>query len=123
MANEKKMDESAYGSLVKEVTAVGELLRTHQDEKQAVMDEFDKEKIRFRQGKISKKAVLSSVKKVNKELASLDRAIRKDIAGVAKIANQIRHFTSKQSPRSLRAKLSGVHSGGHSSAKKHRRKK
>lgn len=108
MAQEKKIDELAFGMLVKELTAFGELIRTNQDEKQTAMDDFDKERERFRTGKISKKALASSAKKVNKELSRLDRAIRQDIANTAKVANQIKLFTAKESPKTFRASLSGI---------------
>ena len=90
MAQEKHMNESAYGSIVKEATSLGELIRTHQDEKQAAMDEFDKERQRYKSGKISKKALGASVKKINKELKRLDQLIKKDISLINKkfIRNQ-----------------------------------
>ncbi|MEK6843977.1 MAG: hypothetical protein AABX83_00975 [Nanoarchaeota archaeon] len=108
MAREKHMDESAYESIVKEINAFGELVRTHQDEKQAAMDQFDKERDRYHAGKISKKALASSVQKINKELKRLDALIRKDISNLTKTMQQGRKFVVKQAPRSLRVSLSGI---------------
>src|SRR3989344_890937 len=102
MATEKKMDESAFGAIAKEITAYGELIRTNQDEKQAAMDEFDKEKKRYRMGKISKKALISSSKKVNKEISRLDKSIRKDIFRLSKVSQQAKKFAKRQAPKSFR---------------------
>jgi len=120
MAIEKKMDESDFSEIVKEVTAVGEMIRTHQDEKQSVMNDFVREKDRYRKGKISKKALDSSAKKVNKELSKIDHAIRKDIRSLASVANQTKKFAAKQAPRTFRASVSGV--SGSAGKKKHHRK-
>lgn len=111
MASEKKLDETAFGAIAKEITAFGELVRTHQDEKQAAMDEFDKERERYHIGKISKKALISSVTKINKELKRIDNLIRKDISNLVKTTQQARKFGLKQTPRSFRVSLSGIKSG------------
>ncbi len=111
MATEKKMDEGAFEAIVKEVSAFGELIRTHQDEKQSALDDFDTERDRYKAGKISKRALASSVIKVNKELKKLDFALRKDISNLAKATYQARNFALKQAPRSFRATMSGIKSG------------
>ncbi|MBI2449459.1 hypothetical protein HYV49_04135 [Candidatus Pacearchaeota archaeon] len=110
MATEKKLDETAFGAIVKEITAFGEMIRTHQDEKQAAMDEFDKERERYHVGKISKKALVSSVRKVNRELKRLDNLIRKDISNLVKTNNQAKGFALKQAPRSFKVAMSGISS-------------
>ncbi|MEK6894463.1 MAG: hypothetical protein AABX10_03290 [Nanoarchaeota archaeon] len=108
MANEKKMDQKAFNSIVKEVTAVGEMIRTHQDEKQSVMDNFMIEKKNYHAGRISKKALNSSASKVNKELYNMDLAIRKQILNLSKVATQAKSFATKQHPRSFKASITGI---------------
>ncbi len=122
MATEKHMDETAYGAIVKEVTSLGELIRTHQDEKQAAMDEFDKERKRYHSGKISRKALASSVKKINKELKRLDNLIRRDVSSLVKTTHQARKFALRQAPKLLRAKMTGISSSGNK-ARHHKRKR
>lgn len=122
MTKEKQMDESAYGAIIKEVTSLGELIRTHQDEKQAAMNEFDRERKRYHSGKISRKALASSVKKVNKELKRLDSLIRKDISSLVKTTHQTKRFALKQSPRHLKAKMTGV-SSSEKKIRHHRKKR
>ncbi len=100
----KKMDESSYAKIVKEVNAVGEVIRTCQDEKQAVVDDFAKEKNRYSAGKISKKTLDSSAKKSNKELAELDKKIRSSIKKISDLSSRIRKFAVKQSPKAIRVK-------------------
>ncbi len=63
MALVKKMNESAFAQILKEFHALGELIRARQDEKQAIIDQFDSESKRFYFGKISEKALESSIKK------------------------------------------------------------
>lgn len=108
MAKAKKMNESAFAKVVKEINAVGELIRTHQDEKQVVMDDFKREKRRFSSGKISKKTLASSAKKTNKELKVLDRDIRRAIGRVGTVSNQAKKFAARQKPKTIRASTAGV---------------
>ncbi len=108
MAQTKKMDESAFAKIVKEFNAVGELIRARQDEKQAIIDQFRSESKRFFFGKISERTLASSVGKTNKELQKLDGEIRVQIAKAGDLANQARKFISAQSPKTFRAKISGV---------------
>jgi hypothetical protein len=105
MATEKRMDESEYAKIVKELAACGELIRTHQDEKQAALNEFDRELERFKSGKISQKALASSVRKVNTELSKLDRNLRNDIRRVASVANRARSMANRQAPRHIRVSM------------------
>jgi hypothetical protein len=122
MGKEKHMDESAFAKIVKEFNAVGELIRARQDEKQAIMDEFDNESKRFYFGKISEKTLASSAKKTNNELQKLDDQIRTAIANAADLANQAKKFAAAQSPRSFKATLTGVVSSGSKSRRKGKRR-
>jgi hypothetical protein len=105
MATEKRMDESEFAKIVKELAACGELIRTHQDEKQAALNEFDKELERFKSGKLSQKALASSVRKVNSELSKLDRNLRNDIRRVASVSNRARAMANRQAPRHIRVSM------------------
>ena len=108
MADTKKMDEAKFSKVVKELTAFGELIRTRQDEKQSVLNEFEKEKKRFKSGKISKKAFASSVKKVNKELSKLDVAIKHNILQERRITNKIKVIAINQAPKKFRVTMTGI---------------
>ena len=111
-AKTKKMDESAFAQIVKEFNAFGELIRARQDEKQAVIDEFNSESKRFYFGRISEKTLASSAAKTNRELRRLDEQIRATIEKAGDLAAQARKFASAQSPKSFKAILSGVVSSG-----------
>jgi len=111
-AKTKKMDESTFAQIVKEFNAFGELIRARQDEKQAVIDEFNSESKRFYFGRISEKTLASSAAKTNKELRRLDEQIRATIEKAGDLAAQARKFASAQSPKSFKAILSGVVSSG-----------
>ena len=108
MAKTKRMNESAFAKIVREANAVGETIRTYQDEKQSVMNDFIREKKRFANGKISRATLASSAKKTNKEIKVLDKDIRKAIEKVGAIANQAKKFVSRQRPKTIKASLAGV---------------
>ncbi len=98
----KKMNESSFAKIVKELNANAELIRTRQDEKQAVLNDFDKEKNRYKTGKISEKALESSVIKTNKELKKIDESVRSSMRNVNALTMQARRVVSKQSPKTMR---------------------
>jgi hypothetical protein len=123
MVQTKKMNESFFANILKEFNAVGELIRARQDEKQAVIDEFNSESKRFFFGKISERALASSVKKTNKEFQRLDGSIREAIAKAGNLATQARKFVSAQSPKTFKATLSGISGEGKKKVKKKRVKK
>ena len=125
MAQVKRMNEAFFAQLLKDFTVVGELVRARQEEKQGILDEFDAESKRFFFGKISEKALASSVKKTNAELARLDSEIRKAISRAKGLSDRARKLTADQAPVSFRATLSGIVSSAGKTVKKKkvRRKK
>ena len=108
MAKAKMMNENSFAKMVKELNALGELIRTRQEEKQAVIDEFDKERARFRTGKISENTMKSSSAKANREFSRINKDIRIAIFKSNKLGTIIREFIGNQSPKSFVAKVSGV---------------
>ena len=122
MVQAKHMNEESFSKILKELNVAGELVRARQDEKQGLLDEFDAECKRFFFGKISERALASSVKKTNKELARLDKEIRQNISKARVAGDRASKLVSAQAPISYRATLSGI-SGGKSNKKKaHKRK-
>lgn len=120
MVRAKKMGEEAFARIHKDLTTVGELIRARQEEKQGLLNEFAAESKRFFFGKISEKALASSVKKTNKELKRLDKGIRDSISRVKKLSDAAKSLVAKQAPMGYKATLSGI-SGG--KAKKVSKKK
>ena len=108
MAKSKKMDETYFANFLKETTVFGELIRARQDEKQSLMDEFDRESKRFHFGKISEKALSASVEKTNKEINRIDREIKSYMKKGNTNLQKAMKFVNDQEPRSLKATLSGV---------------
>jgi len=111
MAQTKKMNLSFFVEIQKDLTASGELIRARQDEKQALMNEFDKECKRFFFGKISERALASSVKKTNLELKRLDKSIRDTMSRARNISMREMVLVSAQAPISYKATLSGIVGG------------
>jgi hypothetical protein len=123
MVQAKMMNESAFEKLTKEFGALGELIRTRQDEKQAVLNEFDKERERYKTGKISENTLASSVKKTNLELIKLDKAIREIIQKSVSLAGRMNVFLRNQQPKVFRAKESGIFLQGGAKKKTMKKKK
>jgi len=111
MAQTRKMNESFFAQFLKEFNVVGELIRARQDEKQGLLDEFDSECKRFFFGKISEKALVSSVKKTNEELQRLDSEIRRNITRARGLSNRAARLATAQAPIVYRATLSGIVGG------------
>ena len=120
MAIEKKMDESDFGKVVKEINAFGEVIRSRQDQKQIIMDDFKKERARYKAGKIPKKTLISSVPRVRKELKRLNKDIKKNIRALQRVANHAKEFAARQDPKQFIVAPSGITLGG--KKKTHRRK-
>lgn len=108
MAQSKKMNEARFAKLIKELDSVGELILTKQNEKQSVMDDFEKERARYSKGQISEATLSSSAKKVNVELLRLDKGIREAIVKVGKISVNAKEFAKNQSPKVFRASVSRI---------------
>jgi len=89
----------------------GELVRARQEEKQGLLDDFDSECKRFFFGKISEKALASSVKKTNAELQRLDRDLRTNIAKSRRASEKATTLVLAQAPVRYRATLSGIVGG------------
>ena len=123
MVKVKMMNEELFAKTLKEFNVAGELLRAREEEKQGLLDEFDKECKRFFFGKISEKALASSVKKTNDELHRLDNEIRMNMGKARHAANRASGIISAQAPVHYRATLSGLSGGGEKKAKKRGHKK
>jgi len=111
MAQTKKMNESFFVKMQKDLTVAGELIRARQDEKQALLDEFNAECKRFFFGKISERALASSVKKTNQELKRLDNSIKNTIKKARQISTRELKLISNQAPINFKATLSGIVGG------------
>lgn len=115
------MNEEFFAKTLKEFNVAGELVRSRQEEKQGLLDEFDTECKRFFFGKISRRSLQSSVDKTNKELHRLDSEIRENIQKAHSAGNKASTLVSAQAPVGFRATMSGI-SGGQGK-KKHRSKR
>lgn len=124
MVKVRMMNEELFAKTLKEFNVAGETVRARQEEKQGLLDDFDSECKRFFYGKISERALISSVNKTNKELHRLDSEIRFNMRKAHSAGNRAMHIISAQAPVVYRATLSGL-VGGEASKKKrrHRRRK
>lgn len=111
MVQTKKMNEAFFAKLQKELTVAGELIRSRQEEKQGLLDEFDQECKRFFFGKISQRSLMSSVKKTNKELQRLDKNIREAIRKARSVSMKTATLVGHQAPIGYRATISGIIGG------------
>ena len=117
------MNEEFFAKTLKEFNVAGELVRARQEEKQGLLDEFDEECRRFFFGKISEKALTSSVKKTNDELHRLDNEIGQNMSKARSAGDRASKLISAQAPVHYRATLSGLSGGGKSVKKKGKKRK
>ena len=120
MATEKEMNQSNFIKIAKEINAFAEVIRSRQDQKQVIIDDFNKERKRYQSGKISKKTLISSVPRVRKELKRLNDEIQKNIGALNKTADRAKLFASRQVPKNFRVAVSGITLSG-TRKKKHRK--
>ena len=123
MVQSKKINMSTFAGILEKVNSQGELIRSKQDQKQAVIDQFEREKQRYRKGKISQAALASSVRITNNQLIRLDKNIRETIAKHNRLSESSRKMVSNQSPKVFRAHLFGIRGNKKSSSKKKRGKR
>ncbi len=117
MVQTRKMNESFFVKMQKDLTVTGEWIRSRQDEKQALLNEFDQECKRFFFGKISQRALAATVKKTNLELQRLDKNIRDSIKRSRSLSVREMKLIGDQAPIGYRATISGI-SGGTKKKKK-----
>lgn len=122
MVKVRMMNEELFSKTLKEFNVTGELIRARQEEKQGLLNDFDSECKRFFFGKISERALISSVKKTNKELQRLDNEIRQNMSKSRASGDMALKIISAQVPVRYRATLSGI-VGGEMKVTKKRRKK
>jgi hypothetical protein len=108
MAITKTMNENSFAKLLKELNALGEQIRAKQEEKQALLDQFEQERKRLKMGRISETTLASSVKKTNIELIKLDKQIRIVMDKGKKMSARIVDVIRSQQPKVFRAQKSGV---------------
>ncbi len=108
MTQIRKINENNLDQLLKEITVRGEEIRSLQDEKQSVMDEFRKECDRFRNGQISERSLMASTKKVNDELAALDLKIRRSIKESRISGRKANIYVESHVPERYRATHRGI---------------
>lgn len=123
MAKSKKMDESDFQKIVKDITVYAESIRSKQNEKQTVMNSFDIERKRFKSGKISRTGLNASLPKIRKEINRLDKNIRTDIQKLQSTANRVKDFAARQSPEKHKVSPKGISSGKKKKKHSHRRKR
>jgi hypothetical protein len=120
MATEKEMNEAAFDKIASELDASAEIIRSRQDQKQVVINDFSKERKRYHQGKISEKALAASVPRIRKELQRLSKEIRKNINELGREASRTKSFAQHQSPKNFRVSVSGISSSKRTKKASHR---
>ncbi|MBR9678922.1 MAG: hypothetical protein GON13_01515 [Nanoarchaeota archaeon] len=108
MSKVKKTPINKFEEYIKKSIFNIEHIRTKQEEKQAVLDEYEKQHGRFADGRISKRAYNVSVKKNKALLSSIDSQIRSSINVTKKSLQSALKVTSKQVPIQFNVSLEGL---------------
>ncbi|MDD5012126.1 MAG: hypothetical protein PHQ66_00560 [Candidatus Nanoarchaeia archaeon] len=112
MATEKEMNQASFIKIAKEINAYSEIIKSRQNQKQVILNDFDKERGRYRAGKISKASLASSVPRVRKELQRLNDEIRRNIRNLNKTADRAKRFATHQIPKNFKVSLTGISLAG-----------
>ncbi len=89
------------------------------NQKQVIINDFNKERKRYQAGKIARTALASSVPRVRKELQRLNNEIRRNIRNLNRTADKTKRFAARQSPKNFRVALAGITLAG-GKKKRHR---
>jgi hypothetical protein len=106
--HQRGLDESKFAKINKEMEAYAELIRSKEDEKRDIIDDFNKERKRLKSGKISRKTLASSAKRVRRELSLLDNEMSKDIRNLDKLADRAKVLADKQTPKKYNVSVKGA---------------
>ena len=117
------MNQATYASFLRRVKVAGEVIRSRQEEKEGLLNEFDAECKRFFFGKISERSLAATTVRVNKELARLNKEIRQAISSARMVSAKVTAFTAAQAPIGYRATLSGISGGVKKLVKRKAKKK
>lgn len=104
----RALDESRFAKINKEMEAFAEVIRSKEDEKRDIIDDFNKERKRFKGGKISRKTLASSAKRVRRELGQLDNEMLKDIRNLDKLADRAKVLADQQTPKKYNVSVKGA---------------
>ncbi len=108
MVTEKQLNPEAFSDRVREFHAVGESIRSRQDEKRVLLADFEAERTRFRQGNISQSALATTAQKTNKELQRLDKEIRLHLTRSNTLLSALRGTVMAQAPKAIRVNTRGA---------------
>lgn len=108
MAGVKKIGVNELEGLLSKVVAKIELIRSKQEEREAIIESFEKEHKRFLKGELSKRAYQAALTKQRKMLAELDKDIRRSIRSVNLNLGKIRKSVSSQTPSKVSFDLTGL---------------
>jgi hypothetical protein len=108
MTKIRKMDQTRLDRLLRDITVRSEAIRSLQDEKQSVIDEFRREHDRLRSGKISENAFTNSADTVTNQLSELDRKIRESMRGSASLTRRVLAYVESQQPEIIKATTRGL---------------
>jgi seryl-tRNA synthetase len=104
----KKLNEHRVSEIIKQINSLAELIRARQEEKQAVIDEFNNESKRFFLGKISERTIKSSIKREREEIKDLDKEIKDTIKQIKSYTKKLEELILEQFPKKFSVKASGI---------------
>lgn len=112
MVSVKMMNQKTFDKMSNDFVAFSELIKTRQDEKKSIFDEFSLELKRFKAGQISEDALENSIKKKEKEVEKIDKNIESAMKKGNDLAKRMVSFFKDQKPEKYKISKSGVSGGG-----------
>lgn len=110
MVQIKKAPISKFEEHIKKSIADLELIKSKQEQKQAVLDEYEKQHKRYADGRISRRAYQIAVNKNRALLSSLDSQIKGSINTSKRALQNALRITAQQAPARFNVSLEGLKS-------------
>ena len=108
MAKVKKAPIGKFEEYIKRAITNIENIRTKQEQKQAVLDEYSKQHRRYADGKISRRAYEAAMRKNKALLSSIDSQIKSSINSTKRALQSSLKITSRQVPVSFKVSMDGL---------------
>ena len=104
----KKAPVTKFEEYIKKAISNVEHIRTKQEEKQAVLDEYEKQHRRYSEGRISRRAYQIAINKNKALLKSLDTSIKRSIGSSKNALQSALKIASQQAPASFKVSMVGL---------------
>jgi hypothetical protein len=108
MPKVKKAPVTKFEEYIKKAISNIESIRTKQEQKEAILEEYEKQHRRYAEGRISRRAYKIAVDKNKALLKSIDTQIKRSITTTKNALQSTLRIASKQAPVGFKISMDGL---------------